>query len=219
MDAEQFDTLCAIFLSQTEAINRLATAVEALVKNQNQPEKKEDVSHIRKLADYPSINWSSIGAEILHCDKDGVTAVSWKGKQYTRRHKSKYGQELWFSCCIGKNENGENLYHRLICFKDAKAIEVEAVPDSIRQLIPAPEVITPPPPQISLTREQNREEEELVYWQQQVRELVKQLNWSEEQAKAWSKRNFGKISTLQMTIEELKKAFKLLQSLVNITAN
>lgn len=191
MNEEQFEIFCHL-------LNRLTIAVETLAENQS---GKKGANYIKPLSEYPRFDWSAIGAEIISSDSDGVTSVAWKGRQYTRRCKPKFGNEIWFSCCTGKDENGENTYERLISFKDTKAIEVEPIPTSIKQLIPVPKA-------------EANNSQEFSYWQQQVRELVRGLNWSADRVKAWSQQNFsGKKSTTEMTVEELKIAFGILQSL------
>ena len=46
-------------------------------------------------------------------DQFGAAIVSWNGKQFIRRSPSnKFGVALWFSKCIGKDEDGSNKYVR-----------------------------------------------------------------------------------------------------------
>lgn len=82
-----------------------------LLANQAAPNIK------RSLEDFPSFNWASVGAEILSVDNFGVAQVSWNGKIFTRRSPdNKFKEAIWFSCCVGKDEQGNNKYEKLITF-------------------------------------------------------------------------------------------------------
>jgi len=81
----------------------------------------------RLLSEYPSFDWSSIGATILKEDSDGVSVVEWNGQQFTRRAPSnKYDVAIWFSRCAGKDQDGCDLKDRTAvaaagCFQNSTA--------------------------------------------------------------------------------------------------
>jgi DdrB-like protein len=84
----------------------------------------------RPLSEYPTFDWSSIGAIVLNRDDDGVTAVEWNGQVFTRRSPSnKFAEAVWFSRHLGQDSDGNNRYARLISFKalsDAEPIAAKA---------------------------------------------------------------------------------------------
>lgn len=72
----------------------------------------------RTLAEYPTFDWSSIGAEVVSVDQDGPTCVFCDGSQWTRRSpQNKFGEAIWFSRSAGHDDEGEVIYLRLITFK------------------------------------------------------------------------------------------------------
>src|SRR5215510_4309847 len=72
----------------------------------------------RPLSEYPTFDWSSIGARVLGQDGDGATSVEWSGQVFTRRSPSnRFSEAIWFSRCVGKDLDGNNKYVRLISFK------------------------------------------------------------------------------------------------------
>lgn len=92
----------------------------------------EAPNYQRILAEFTSFDWSSIGATIERSDQFGAAIVSWRGQQFVRRSPSnKFGEALWFSRCVGKGDDGENLYERLVTFKAVSSIEVEPLPDKV----------------------------------------------------------------------------------------
>jgi hypothetical protein len=84
----------------------------------------------RPLSEYPTFDWSSIGAAVLNRDGDGVTAVEWNGQVFTRRSPSnRYDGAVWYSRHLGKDSDGNMRYARLITFKalsDAEPIAAKA---------------------------------------------------------------------------------------------
>jgi len=84
----------------------------------------------RPLSEYPTFDWSSIGAIVLNRDDDGVTAVEWNGQVFTRRSASnKFPEAVWYSRHIGQDVDGNRSYVRLITFKvlsDAEPIAAKA---------------------------------------------------------------------------------------------
>jgi hypothetical protein len=84
----------------------------------------------RPLSEYPTFDWSSIGAIVLNRDDDGVTAVEWNGQVFTRRSPSnKFAEAVWFSRHLGQDSDGNKRYARLITFRalsDAEPIAAKA---------------------------------------------------------------------------------------------
>jgi hypothetical protein len=84
----------------------------------------------RPLSEYPTFDWSSIGAIVLNRDDDGVTAVEWNGQVFTRRSPSnKFADAVWFSRHLGQDSDSNKRYARLISFKalsDAEPIAAKA---------------------------------------------------------------------------------------------
>jgi hypothetical protein len=84
----------------------------------------------RTLSEYPTFDWSSIGATVLNRDGDGVTAVEWNGQIFTRRSASnKFPEAVWYSRHLGQDVDGNRRYVRLITFKvlsDAEPIVAKA---------------------------------------------------------------------------------------------
>ncbi len=73
----------------------------------------------KNLAEFRNFDWSQIGAEIVKSDADGVSAVEWNGRLFTRRSPSnKFDTAIWFSRCVGKDDAGNNRYEKLITFKN-----------------------------------------------------------------------------------------------------
>lgn len=76
------------------------------------------------LAYYKALWCERIGATVIDGDEHGPSQVMWSGHIYTRRAGSgKYGVAIWFSRSIGKDDNGETEYGRLITFKDQAPAE------------------------------------------------------------------------------------------------
>jgi hypothetical protein len=84
----------------------------------------------RPLSEYPTFDWSSIGAIVLNRDDDGVTAVEWNGQVFTRRSpNNKFAEAVWFSRHLGQDADGNKRYARLISFRalsDAEPIAAKA---------------------------------------------------------------------------------------------
>jgi ssDNA-binding DdrB-like protein len=84
----------------------------------------------RNLSEYPTFDWSSIGATVLNRDGDGATSVEWSGQVFTRRSPSnKFQCAIWFSRHLGQDSDGNKRYARLITFRalnDAEPITSKA---------------------------------------------------------------------------------------------
>ena len=78
----------------------------------------------RLLSEYPTFDWSSIGAIVLNRDGDGATSVEWNGQVFTRRSPSnKFQCAIWFSRHLGQDSDGNKRYARLITFRDLNDAE------------------------------------------------------------------------------------------------
>jgi len=102
-------------------LERIATALEAWLAAQA-PATPPD--HVRNITDFATFDWSTIGAYVIESDQYGPSLVEHKGKTYKRRSpENKYDPAIWFSRAAGKDEDGSNLYERLITFKEFKPAE------------------------------------------------------------------------------------------------
>ena len=78
----------------------------------------------RLLSEYPTFDWSSVGATVLNRDGDGATSVEWNGQVFTRRSPSnKFQCAIWFSRHLGQDSDGNKRYARLITFRDLNDAE------------------------------------------------------------------------------------------------
>jgi len=131
MTPEQTNLWLEIQHRQMLALERIAEAVERLA-----PATTAAPSYTYPLESFTSFDWSSIGATVVQSDQYGAAIVNWKGQQYVRRSPSnKFGEAIWFSRCVGKNDSGENRYERLVTFKPLSKVEVEAIPEKVRRLV------------------------------------------------------------------------------------
>jgi len=127
---EQFQVLCELLHKQVQATERLAAAVERIA-----PTKQQAPNYQKPLEQFNRFDWEEIGATVEKRDQYGAAVVTWNGQQFTRRSPSnKYGEAIFFSRCVGKDDKGENLYERLITFKPLSKIEAEPIPDKVLRL-------------------------------------------------------------------------------------
>jgi hypothetical protein len=106
----------------------LETIAAALCQSQPAPNYQGNLDRFK------AFDWSRIGATIEQSDRDGVAAVSWHNNYYVRRSAAnKFEPAIWFSRPIGKDEEGNVRYERLITFKRQSA--VEPLPDRVRQTV------------------------------------------------------------------------------------
>ena len=93
----------------------------------------------RPLSEYPTFDWTSIGATVLNRDGDGVTAVEWNGQVFMRRSPSnKFAEAVWFSRHLGQDSDGCDLKHRMAvtatgCFQNSTAIGCFVAPRNLVQ--------------------------------------------------------------------------------------
>jgi hypothetical protein len=131
MNPQQVELWLEIQHRQMLALERIAEAVERLA-----PATTAAPSYTYPLESFTSFDWSSIGATVVQSDQYGAAIVNWKGQQYVRRSPSnKFGEAIWFSRCVGKDDSGENRYERLVTFKPLSKTEVEPVPEKVRRLV------------------------------------------------------------------------------------
>lgn len=125
MTPEQVNLWLEIQHRQMQALERIASTLEQLA-----PKSAPDYQ--KPLEEFRSFNWASINASVERSDQYGAAIVNWKGYQFVRRSPSnKFGEAIWFSRCIGKDENGGNQYERLITFKPTSKKEVEPIPEKV----------------------------------------------------------------------------------------
>lgn len=86
------------------------------------------------IADFPTFDWSQMGAEVIRNDSFGASEVRWGGYVWTRRApQNKFSEAVWFSRPNGKNAAGDVQYVRLITFKDSA--DAEPLPPKVEQKI------------------------------------------------------------------------------------
>jgi len=123
MTPDQFEILIQLLHQHTILLERIAIATE---QNTSAP------NYTVSLEKYHQFDWASIGAVIEQTDIDGVAAVIWQNKRYTRRSATnKFQPAIWFSRAIGKNDQGETQYERLITFKAMP--QPEPLPAKVKQ--------------------------------------------------------------------------------------
>lgn len=107
--------LVSILASQARLLARMADTLDQIVANT----APAAPNYRKPYDDFKAFEWATIGAVITNKDGDGVSAVEWNGYDFTRRAGvGKYGKAIWFSRPTGKDAEGNNLYVRLITFKD-----------------------------------------------------------------------------------------------------
>jgi len=90
----------------------------------------------RQLKEYPTFDWSSIGAEVVAHDRNGATIVKWREYEYIRRRHADYDRSIWFSRNTGEtDENDRRIYARLITFSDKPKV-AKGLPDEITDQLP-----------------------------------------------------------------------------------
>jgi DdrB-like protein len=123
MTDEQFQLIMEALVQQTQLLDRLVRVVEA---------RQPAPGYVRNLSDFQTFDWSELGATVTQTDADGVAVVTWRGHQYVRRSPSnKFNPAIWFSRAVGKDDNGENRYERLITFKELA--EPEPLSEKVRR--------------------------------------------------------------------------------------
>jgi hypothetical protein len=128
MTDAQFQQLMAALTENNHLLQQLVQQL-----NQQAQTDRPAPNYQSRIEDFQNFDWARIGATVEYSDSDGVAVVSWGGNQYLRRSaQNKFKPAIWFSRAVGKDENGENRYERLISFK--QLAEVEPLPDKVRRL-------------------------------------------------------------------------------------
>ncbi|WP_171573703.1 single-stranded DNA-binding protein [Leptolyngbya sp. Cla-17] len=113
----------------SHCMERIAASLERLA-----PVSQAAPNYQKTLEEFRSFDWAMIGATIVQSDPSGAAIVEWNGQQFTRRSPTnKFGEAIWFSRSVGKDDDGNTRYERLITFK--KAGEVEPIPDRVNRAI------------------------------------------------------------------------------------
>jgi hypothetical protein len=165
------------------AVERLAAAAEALVQGQ-QRKASSPAKFIKPIEEFPSFDWSSIGAKIEYRDSDRiVAAVSWGGFTYER--KQKHG-DVWFSRNAGRDDEGNLCYETLVKF--AANVAPSSLPTNmVKAFESQPQ---PQPPQQPQRSSQS---------QPVVKETISQKQYQDLQARAkqndYSTAGFAKLLT------------------------
>lgn len=111
---------------QTLALEKLAEGLLRLTLSATVPAP----NYTRSLHEFPNFDWKTIGATVIQRDRHGAAIVRWGDRDYVRRSPSnKFGEAIWFSRSVGKDETGNNAYERLITFKPRS--RAETLPDSV----------------------------------------------------------------------------------------
>lgn len=122
---------------QNQLLERIASASErtAEAAQQMAQSNTEAPNFQRSLEIFSQFDWASIGATVERSDQYGAAIVSWRGMQFVRRAPSNKFQEIiFFSRCVGKDDDGNNKYERLISFKPVSKIDVEPVPLKVEKI-------------------------------------------------------------------------------------
>lgn len=91
-------------------------------------------NYTRALTEFKSFDWNSIGASVIQRDDSGATIVRWGNHDYVRRSPAnKFGEAIWFSRSVGRDEQGHTTYERLITFK--RMASAEALPQRVRDRV------------------------------------------------------------------------------------
>lgn len=99
---------------------RIADALERLASGG----KSWAPNYTRRLEEYSNFDWENIGAVIEASDSSGATHVNWEGQTFIRRTgPDKFGQAIWFSRSVGKDDEGNTQYVRLITFRKISEAE------------------------------------------------------------------------------------------------
>ncbi len=132
MNQEQWQQWLEIQQRQNTVLERIAASLERLAPaNQSAP------NYQKTLEEFRGFDWATIGATVVQSDPSGAAIVEWSGQQFTRRSPTnKFGEAIWFSRSVGKDDDGNTRYERLITFR--KMGEVEPIPDRVNRAISHP---------------------------------------------------------------------------------
>ncbi|PMB14898.1 single-stranded DNA-binding protein [Fischerella thermalis] len=129
MTPNQINLWLEIQRRQMAALERIAEALDRLAPN-------TAPNYQRSIEDFKHFDWASINATVERSDQYGAAIVNWRGYQFIRRSPSnKFGEAIWFSRCVGKGDDGENKYERLVTFKPLSKKEVEPIPEKVGKFL------------------------------------------------------------------------------------
>jgi DdrB-like protein len=132
MDEKLIVKLGQRITEQTEVLRVIAASLHGVESHLRQIAVSSNPApnYQRALSEYPTFDWTSIGAAVLSRDDDGATTVEWNGQIFTRRSPDNRFQEaVWFSRHLGQDADGNKRYARLITFRalsDAEPIAAKA---------------------------------------------------------------------------------------------
>lgn len=119
-----------LLLDNNRLLERVAQSLEEAEA------RKEAPNYQLHLEEFATFDFSSIGATIERADGQGAAILNWKGRQFVRRSPTnKFGAVVFFSRCIGNDEQGVKKYERLCTFKSLEKVEVEPISDKATRLI------------------------------------------------------------------------------------
>jgi hypothetical protein len=99
----------------------------------------------RKLEDYSSFDWVTIGAQVVGYDEYGATEVSWGGHIWSRRrskNEDQYGQSVWFNRTIAGEGNNGAKYLKLITFAE-KTATIKPISADLKERLPMAVAVKP----------------------------------------------------------------------------
>lgn len=112
---------------------RIADALERMAADG----KPMAPNYTRPIEQYSSFDWASIHAHVVKADADGPTHVECGGETWTRRSPvNKFAPAIWFSRAVGKDDDGNTLYLKLITFKvftDADPLALKAREEAVKE--------------------------------------------------------------------------------------
>jgi len=116
MDDKQFALVLKALSDLTGQVKRIADAIES--------HQADNEMLSFPLGDFKTFDWANVGMRVVARDDDGPSVIqATNGKMCKRRSSDKFGTEIWFSYCSGKNENNTPQYTKVIEFKEVKAPE------------------------------------------------------------------------------------------------
>lgn len=116
MDDKQFALVLKALSDLTGQVKRIADAIES--------HQADNEMLSFPLGDFKTFDWANVGMRVVARDDDGPSVIQApNGKMCKRRSNDKFGTEIWFSYCSGKNEDNTPQYTKVIEFKEVKAPE------------------------------------------------------------------------------------------------
>lgn len=157
MDETQTTQLITAMADQTAALNRMADLMFGFLLHfaPEQARKLGAPNYQRRLEEYASFDWSSIGATVVALDKDGATEVEQNGNVYRRYRSSDddpKGIDIRFRrVAAGTPEGGDMVWVTLIKFADPRDRKAPRplkgdVAERVRASAPAAQPTAPPAP-------------------------------------------------------------------------